>query len=186
MVYVEQLPSPALRRWVQSLWYCRAPKIPRGHERVLPNGCIQIILNLSRDYLTDYSDHVPPTSKTPSPIARMVLRHCLSASVDRRPAFRLDDHVPRINFMKCSIFFVTRARSGPRFCCKQLPQKNVTMRSARESLSPASPRATVRLAISSWWAFVMFAIMIRRALGGRSANSRMEFTEKHPFCPQLP
>src|ERR1700722_18744852 len=109
-----------------------------------------------------------------------------SASVDRRPVFRLDDHVPRINFMKCSIFFVTRAGSGPRFCCKQLPQKNVMMRSASNSLSPASPRAAVRLSIRSSWAFAILAIMIRRALGGRSANSRMEFTEKHPFCPQLP
>ena len=133
-----------------------------------------------------FSANVPAKNKTARPIARIVLRQCLSASVDRKPVFRLDDHVPRISFMKCSIFFVTRARSGPRFCCKQLPQKNVMMRSASNSLSPASPRAAVRLSIRSSWAFVILAIMIRRALGGRSANSRMEFTEKHPFCPQLP
>src|SRR5580700_6021626 len=28
--------------------------------------------------------------------------------------------------------------------------------------------------------------MICRAFGGRSANSRIEFTEKQPFSPQLP
>jgi AraC-like DNA-binding protein len=53
MVYLEQVPSPALRSWVDSLWYCHAPKMLRGRERVLPNGCMQIILNLSREYLTD-------------------------------------------------------------------------------------------------------------------------------------
>jgi AraC-like DNA-binding protein len=53
MVYLQQVPSPALRSWVHSLWYCNAPKMPRGRERVLPNGCVQIILNLSREYLTD-------------------------------------------------------------------------------------------------------------------------------------
>jgi AraC-like DNA-binding protein len=51
MVYLETVPSPALRSWVQSLWYCHVPKMPRGRERVFPNGCMQIILNLSRDYL---------------------------------------------------------------------------------------------------------------------------------------
>ena len=53
MVYLEQIPSPALRSWVHSLWYCHAPKMPRGRERVLPNGCMQIVLNLSREYLTN-------------------------------------------------------------------------------------------------------------------------------------
>jgi AraC-like DNA-binding protein len=53
MVYLEQVPSPALRSWVQSLWYCHAPKMPHGRERVLPNGRMQIILNLSGAYLTD-------------------------------------------------------------------------------------------------------------------------------------
>ena len=55
---------------------------------------------------------------------------------------------PRINCMKASIFFVIRARSGPRFCSRQMPQKNVMMRPARESLSPSSPRAAVRLLTS--------------------------------------
>jgi AraC-like DNA-binding protein len=35
------------------LWYCRAPDVPYPRERVLPNGCIQLVVNLSRDYLTD-------------------------------------------------------------------------------------------------------------------------------------
>ncbi len=53
MLYLRQAPSPLLVPWVQTLWYCRAPHIPHRRERVLPNGCMQIILNLSRSYLTD-------------------------------------------------------------------------------------------------------------------------------------
>lgn len=53
MVYLEEAPSPVLRSWVRTLWYCRAPGIACRRERVLPNGCIQIIFNLSRNYLTD-------------------------------------------------------------------------------------------------------------------------------------
>jgi hypothetical protein len=53
MVYLEEPPSPILRSWIRSLWYCRAPAIAHRRERVLPNGCMQIVLNLSRDYLTD-------------------------------------------------------------------------------------------------------------------------------------
>jgi len=53
MVYLEKLPNPHLRSWVRSLWYCRAPWFSHRRERVLPNGCMQIILNLSRNYLTD-------------------------------------------------------------------------------------------------------------------------------------
>ena len=53
MVYLESAPSPILRPWVRTLWYCRLPGAVRGRERVLPDGCMQIIFNLSRDYLTD-------------------------------------------------------------------------------------------------------------------------------------
>jgi AraC-like DNA-binding protein len=53
MIYLQQTPSPPLRSLVCSLWYCRAPHISHSRERVLPNGCMQIILNLSGDYLTD-------------------------------------------------------------------------------------------------------------------------------------
>lgn len=53
MVYLEEAPSPILRPWIRSLWYCRAPGIAHLRERVLPNGCLQVIINLARDYLTD-------------------------------------------------------------------------------------------------------------------------------------
>ena len=53
IVFLEEPPNPLLRSWVRSLWYCRAPRFSHHRERVLPNGCMQIILNLSRSYLTD-------------------------------------------------------------------------------------------------------------------------------------
>jgi hypothetical protein len=42
----------------------------------------------------------------------------------------LDDQIARISRMKASIFFVIRARSGPRFCSRQIPLKNVTIKPA--------------------------------------------------------
>jgi AraC-like DNA-binding protein len=53
MIYLEQTPGPLLRPWVRSLWYCQAPLVRHQRERVLPNGCMQVIVNLSRSYLTD-------------------------------------------------------------------------------------------------------------------------------------
>jgi hypothetical protein len=61
----------------------------------------------------------------------------------------LDDQIARISRMKASIFFVIRARWGPRFCSRQIPIKNVTIKPARESLSSRDPRPAARLSMSS-------------------------------------
>lgn len=53
MVYLRRAPSPILRPWILAIWYCRASQIAHSRERVLPNGCIEIILHLSRGHLTD-------------------------------------------------------------------------------------------------------------------------------------
>ncbi len=53
MVYLQRAPSEILRPWVRLLWYCKAPSMAHGRERVLPDGCVQMVLNLSHDYLTD-------------------------------------------------------------------------------------------------------------------------------------
>jgi len=68
MVYLEVVPNPPLRTWVRSLWYCRAPGFYHGRERVLPNGCIQIILNLSRSYLTDCGEDGKANRRLPRAI----------------------------------------------------------------------------------------------------------------------
>lgn len=68
MIYLQQPPGLQLRPWVQSLWYCRAPRVPRRRERVLPNGCMQIIVNLSRNFLTDCGEDGAVTFRLPRAI----------------------------------------------------------------------------------------------------------------------
>jgi AraC-like DNA-binding protein len=68
MVYLERTPTPLLRPWIRMLWYCRARSVPHPHERVLPNGCMQIILNLSRSYLTECREDGKAKSRLPRAI----------------------------------------------------------------------------------------------------------------------
>lgn len=68
MVYLQQHPGLQLRSWVRSLWYCRAPGGPRRRERVLPDGCAQIILNLSSDRLTDCGEDGMQSGRLPGAI----------------------------------------------------------------------------------------------------------------------
>ncbi len=65
MIYLERKPAPPLDRFVRVLWYAHAPNIAHRHERILPTGCVQIILNLANDYLHDCPEgqcagRVPP------------------------------------------------------------------------------------------------------------------------------
>lgn len=68
MIYLQQPPGPKLSSWVQSLWYCRAPRVSGRRERVLPNGCMQIIVNLSRNFLTDCGEDGAETFRLPRAI----------------------------------------------------------------------------------------------------------------------
>lgn len=53
MLYLERNPRAPLARFVRALWYARAPDAAYRRERILPNGCVQVILNLARDFLLD-------------------------------------------------------------------------------------------------------------------------------------
>jgi AraC-like DNA-binding protein len=53
MIYLEAAPSPPLSRFVRSLWYTSATEVSHERERVLPNGCIQVVISLASDFLTD-------------------------------------------------------------------------------------------------------------------------------------
>ena len=57
MTYLEQSPSPPLAAFVRKVWYVRAPNVPHAQERVLPNGCLQIVISLAADRLTDSPSH---------------------------------------------------------------------------------------------------------------------------------
>lgn len=68
MIFLQKVPSARLHSWVQSLWYCHAPGRVRGRERVLPDGCMQVILNLSREYLTKCGDEGTADARFPRAI----------------------------------------------------------------------------------------------------------------------
>jgi len=59
VLYLERIPAASLSPYVRSLWYAQAPDIPHRRERVLPSGCVQIIMNLARTYLTDCLENQP-------------------------------------------------------------------------------------------------------------------------------
>ena len=65
MIYLEHPPAPPLNQCIRSLWYSQAPDSFSGRERILPNGCIQVIVNLARDFLSD-CDHGPVRPLPPS------------------------------------------------------------------------------------------------------------------------
>ncbi len=53
MLFLERIPAPPLTEFVRSLWYARVPGAQHARERVLPSGCVQVIVNLARDFLLD-------------------------------------------------------------------------------------------------------------------------------------
>ena len=53
MLYLEHIPAPPLAGFIRVLWYAQAGQVAHRRERILPSGCVQVILNLARDYLLD-------------------------------------------------------------------------------------------------------------------------------------
>ncbi len=53
MLYQERIPAAPLSGFVRTLWYAQVSSATHKRERILPNGCVQVILNLARDYLLD-------------------------------------------------------------------------------------------------------------------------------------
>lgn len=66
MIFVERNPNVHLRRFVRSLWYANAPFVQHARERILPSGCAQIVLSLSRDFLTDCPEGQPEERVAPA------------------------------------------------------------------------------------------------------------------------
>ncbi len=54
MLYREHCPAPPLSRFVSCLWYCEGYAAPHAFEKVLPNGSVQIVINLDRPAITNY------------------------------------------------------------------------------------------------------------------------------------
>lgn len=53
LLYLERIPAQPLAPLIRTLWYARAGDVLHHRERILPSGCIQIILSLSRDFILD-------------------------------------------------------------------------------------------------------------------------------------
>lgn len=66
MIYLERIPAAPLAPSVRMLWYAQVPSAAHHRERVLPNGCVQIILNLARDFVLDCPEGQPDLQKPPA------------------------------------------------------------------------------------------------------------------------
>ncbi len=53
LIYLERKPAAPLNHGVRLLWYTRMPGPLAGRERILPNGCVQIVINLARSFIQD-------------------------------------------------------------------------------------------------------------------------------------
>lgn len=54
MLYLDRRPAPPLDAFVEALWLCRDAPRPHALERVLPNGSVQLIINLAEDQTRIY------------------------------------------------------------------------------------------------------------------------------------
>lgn len=54
MLYRTYIPGPPLGRLVESLWLYEGDNLPHGKERVLPDGAMNLIINLREDKLRVY------------------------------------------------------------------------------------------------------------------------------------
>lgn len=66
MIYFERKPAPPLAPFIRALWYANVPASGHRHERVLPSGCVEIILNLASDSLTDTVEGQPDRLAPPA------------------------------------------------------------------------------------------------------------------------
>jgi AraC-like DNA-binding protein len=53
VVYLERIPVAPLAGFVRTLWCAQTQPAAHTRERILPTGCVQVILNLARDFLLD-------------------------------------------------------------------------------------------------------------------------------------
>jgi len=66
VIYLVRKPAPPLAPYAQVLWYAQAPLTEHKRERVLPSGCVEVILSLSRDFLMDCPEGEPDRPNAPA------------------------------------------------------------------------------------------------------------------------
>ncbi len=80
MLYLERTPAAPLNGFIRVLWYAQAREGTHRRERVLPSGCVQVILNLARDFLLD------------CPVGESDRRMSPSLVVGARSVYEIIDH----------------------------------------------------------------------------------------------
>ena len=68
MLYLQHIPAAPLASFIRMLWYARVDQAAHLRERILPNGCVQVILNLARDYVIDCPEGRPDLHMPPAPV----------------------------------------------------------------------------------------------------------------------
>ncbi len=66
MIYIEHKPAIPLTPFIRALWYASSPSVAYERERILPSGCVEIILNLNRDFLMDCAEGQPDRPNSPA------------------------------------------------------------------------------------------------------------------------
>jgi AraC-like DNA-binding protein len=147
MIYLQQSPAPPLRPWIQSLWYCRAPKLPHRRERVLPNGSMQIIINLHRNFLTHCVDETGATTRRiPGSIvtgARARFELVDTADMDELAGIILQPGgFPALFRERADLLFEQSAALQDFWACESLADQ------LREAPSPATKLRTLELLLT--------------------------------------
>lgn len=65
MIFLEHRPGAGLAPWVRMMWYVRAPEAV-GRERVLPNGDVQMVINLAREFCGGCVEGEPTYRQAPA------------------------------------------------------------------------------------------------------------------------
>ena len=66
MIYLERIPAAPLAPSIRMLWYAQVQSAAHRRERVLPNGCVQVILNLARDFVLDCREGLSDLQRPPA------------------------------------------------------------------------------------------------------------------------
>jgi AraC-like DNA-binding protein len=66
VLFLERIPAAPLAPFIRALWYAQVSHTPHDRERILPTGCVQVILNLARDYILDCPEHHPDIRRSPA------------------------------------------------------------------------------------------------------------------------
>src|SRR5687767_9342441 len=58
MLYLEHRPTPPLSGSIKSFWYCEGYRPAHRQERVLPQGAVQVVINLAQDRISNGEQQV--------------------------------------------------------------------------------------------------------------------------------